>query len=462
MPNNFAYLALILWPLIAIKLYRKKEVIPATFWTIVGGYLLLPVGVEIDFPLIPSMNKETIPAIMAFLGCKYIAKEDVKILPPKGIERNLILLFFLGAIGTVLTNGDPIVVGNNYLPGLSFRDLFSVIMGKYLLLLPFILGIQLIKTTDDQVQLFKLIVVAGLLYSVLILFEIRMSPQLHKWIYGFFPHTWGQQVRYGGFRPVVFLGHGLWVSMFTVIVIGAAVTLSKLKMKLNRPPNAVVIAYLVLLLILSKGFGSMILGAILLLIIGFFKPRVIFLLSIVIGLLSVAYPFLCLIDIFPHQLVIENIESINPAQAGSLQFRFNHEIALLERATDRFLFGWGAWGRNRLGDSVVDGYWIGLIGMYGVVGFISIFGLMFIAIWKTRLSLNYLQGMQDKFSLASLSLMVSLIMVDQIPNHSENPFFWFLTGALIGRHLYILKSRSIERTENSADVINARLRNTDV
>ena len=180
MPNNFAYLALILWPLIAIKLYRKKEVIPATFWTIVGGYLLLPVGVEIDFPLIPSMNKETIPVIMAFLGCRYIAKEDVKILPPKGIERNLILLFFLGAIGTVLTNGDPIVVGNNYLPGLSFRDLFSVIMGKYLLLLPFILGIQLIKTTDDQVQLFKLIVVAGLLYSVLILFEIRMSPQLHK------------------------------------------------------------------------------------------------------------------------------------------------------------------------------------------------------------------------------------------------------------------------------------------
>ena len=462
MPNSFSYLALILWPLIAINLYRKKEVIPATFWTIVGGYLLLPVGVEIDFPLIPSMNKDTIPAIMAFLGCKYIANKDVNLLPPKGVERNLMLLLFLGAIGTVLTNGDPIFVGTNYFTGLSFRDLFSVIMDKYLLLLPFILGMQLIKTTDDQVKLFKLIVFAGLLYSVPILFEIRMSPQLHKWIYGFFPHTWGQQVRYGGFRPVVFLGHGLWVSMFTVIVIGAAITLSKLKVKLNRPPNTVVIAYLVLILILSKGFGSIILGALMLFIVGFFTPRIIYLVSIVIALLSITYPFLCLIDIFPHQLVIENIASINPAQAGSLQFRFSHEIALLERAADRFIFGWGAWGRNRLGDSVVDGYWIGLIGMYGVVGFISIFGLMFIAIWKVRLSIKYLHGKKEKFLLASLSLMVSIIMIDQIPNHSENPFFWFLTGTLIGRHLYILENRSVKRVENSAGVANARLHSTDV
>jgi len=460
MPNNFAYLALILWPLIAIKLYRKKEVIPATFWTIVGGYLLLPVGVEIDFPLIPSMNKETIPVIMAFLGCKYIAKEDVKILPPKGIERNLILLFFLGAIGTVLTNGDPIVVGNNYLPGLSFRDLFSVIMGKYLLLLPFILGIQLIKTTDDQVQLFKLIVVAGLLYSVLILFEIRMSPQLHKLTYGFFPHTWGQHVRYGGFRPVVFLGHGLWVSMFIVIVVGVAATLSKLKMKLSKPPNMVVLIYLVLLLIFAKGFGSLILGTIMFLSVWLLTPRLIYLLSVAIAILSITYPFLCLIDVFPHEQVIENIEKINPAQAGSLEFRFSHEIALLEKAADRFLFGWGAWARNRLEDSVVDGYWIGLVGSYGFIGFMSIFGLMFIAIWKVRYVFKWLPTKRDKFLLASLSLMVSLIMVDQVPNHSENPFFWFLTGSLAGRNLFISKSRLSKKNENSIDSINAGLGST--
>jgi len=433
MPNSIAYLALIIWPIVALMLFKKKELLPATFWTIVGGYLLLPVGVEIDFPLIPSINKETIPTIMAFLGCKYISKEDIKGLPPKGIERNLILIFFIGAIGTVFTNSDSVIIGNNYLPGLGIRDLFSVLVGKYLLLLPFIMGMQLIKTKDDQIELFKLVVFAGLLYSLLILFEIRMSPQLHKWVYGFFPHTWGQQVRYGGFRPVVFLGHGLWVSMYIVVVIGAAVTLSKLDIRLSKPPNGAVIAFLILILILSKGFGSIILGVILLFSIWLLSPRMIYLVSIAIATLSITYPFLCLTDTFPHQLVIQNIDSISPAQAGSLQFRFDHEIALLERATDRFLFGWGAWGRNRLEDSVVDGYWIGLIGSYGIVGFISIFGLMFVAIWQSGNRVKSLSDNKDKVLLASLTLIVSLIMIDQVPNHSENPFFWLLTGSLIGR-----------------------------
>ena len=433
MPNSIAYLALIIWPIIAIILYRKKELVPATFWTIAGGYLLLPVGVEFDFPLIPSMNKESMPPIMAFLGCKYIAKKNISLMPPKGVERNLILLFFLGAVGTVFTNSDSIYVGNNYLPGLGLRDLFSVIVGKYLLLLPFVLGMQLIKTSDDQIQLFKLIVFAGLLYSILILFEIRMSPQLHKWIYGFFPHTWGQQVRYGGFRPVVFLGHGLWVSMFIVIVIGAAIPLSKLKIKLSKPPNIAVIAYLILLLILSKGFGSLILGLVLLFAIWLLKPRMINLTAVAIAILSITYPFLCLFDLFPHQLVIDNINGLNPAQAGSLQFRFNHEIALLDKATERFLFGWGAWGRNRLDDSIVDGYWIGLVGSYGIVGFLAIFSLMFVAIFKSGLMIKNLSAEKDKFLLVSLSLMVSLIMIDQVPNHSENSFYWFLTGSLVGR-----------------------------
>ena len=95
MPNSFAYLMLIIWPLVAIWLYKKNEVIPATFWTIVGGYLLLPVGVDFDFPMIPALNKTTIPAIIAFIGCKYIAKVNISLLPPAGLERNLLSYFSL-------------------------------------------------------------------------------------------------------------------------------------------------------------------------------------------------------------------------------------------------------------------------------------------------------------------------------------------------------------------------------
>lgn len=437
MANNFAYLMLLLWPFVAWWLYRKKEIIPATFWTIAGGYLILPVGVSFDFPLVPALNKGTIPAIMAFVGCKYIAREDISLLPRKSLDRTLILIFFFGSIITVLTNSEPITEIDRFLPGLSSKDIFSIAAGKYLLLLPFILALQLVKTFEDQIQLLKLLVIAGLLYSVLIIFEIRMSPQLHKWLYGFFPHSWGQQVRYGGFRPVVFLGHGLWVSIFLVMVIGSSVALSKIKIKLTRFPDALVIGYLILLLILSKGFGSLILGIITLSAIYFLPTRAMYVTALGIGALAIAYPFLCILEMFPHRYIIEQIDLINTAQAGSLQFRFNHELILLERASEKIVFGWGAWSRNRLVDSVVDGYWIGLVGSYGVVGFTAIFGLMFTTIWRAGSGLKLLVDENEKKLLCAHCLMVALIMIDQIPNHSENPLFWVLIGALAGRQSHI-------------------------
>ena len=66
------------------------------------------------------------------------------------------------------------------------------------------------------------LVVAGLIYSLPMLFEVRMSPQLHTWIYGYFPHSFGQQMRDGGFRPVVFIGHGLGVAFFVMTTVVAA------------------------------------------------------------------------------------------------------------------------------------------------------------------------------------------------------------------------------------------------
>jgi len=432
MPNNVAYLALLMWPLVAIWLYKKKEVIPATFWTIVGGYLLLPVGVQFDFPLIPALNKETIPAVMVLLCCRYSTGLKIKLLPPKGIERNLILLFFAGSVGMVLTNGDVVDEPTRFIQALSYRDTVSVILSQGLLLLPFTIAIQLIRSYDDQVELFKLIVLAGLLYSILIVFEIRMSPQLHKWIYGFFPHTWAQQLRYGGFRPVVFLGHGLWVSIFLVAVLGASLILSNLKVSVTKRFNSLIVTYLVLLLYFSKGFGAMILGSIFLIVtkvIGRMSQRI----AISIATLAILYPLLCIVDIFPHQYLIDLVEPVNMRQAGSLQYRFNQEALLLERATEKYIFGWGGWDRYKLPNSVTDGYWIIVFGKYGLIGFISIFGLMFTSIWKVAIIRIGLVNKIEYKLLGTHSLLLSLLMLDQLPNASINPLFWFMFGALVGR-----------------------------
>ena len=42
-----AVIALLLWPVIALWLYTTRSVFQATLWTILGGFLLLPVGAGI-------------------------------------------------------------------------------------------------------------------------------------------------------------------------------------------------------------------------------------------------------------------------------------------------------------------------------------------------------------------------------------------------------------------------------
>ena len=118
----------------------------------------------------------------------------------------------------------------------------------------------------------------------------------------------------------------------------------------------------------------------------------------------------------------------------------------MDRAKDKFIFGWGGWDRYKLADSVTDGYWIILFGKYGVIGFLSIFGLMYSAVIKAGFNLSLLADRKAQALVAGHCLIVAVIMIDQIPNDSMNSLFWLIIGSLIGRAQYIKKG--LERTDN--------------
>ena len=431
MPNNFAYIALILWPFIAILLYKRLPIVNATFWTIVGGFLLLPVKTAIDFPFIPPLDKESIPALAALIGCRYIKKVKIRFLPKEGIEKWLVLVFILTPIITTINNQESY----NFIPGLTLHDTFSNIISQYLFILPLIIGMQIIKTYDDQIMLFKLLVIAGLMYSIPILFEIRMSPQLHTWVYGFFPHSFGQQMRFGGFRPVIFMGHGLAVALFVAITLGAAVILLRQKIKIKIIPPWFIVIYFILLLIFSKTVGAFVLGMILFIAITWLSANLANWLSVILISIVILYPFLTILDLFPHERLIEAALSFDTERGESLAFRFSQETILLEHARDKLFFGWGGWGRNRLEATVTDGYWIIILGKYGLFGFVALFGLFFSGVIKSV----RMGRINEGFNMAAQQLMqghiliVSIIMVDQLPNASLSAWLMFISGALFGR-----------------------------
>lgn len=444
MPNIFAYLMLIIWPLISIMLYRKHNTLPATFVTLVGGYLILPVKTAIDLPLIPAVDKESISAISALIGCIYIKKIKIDLIPKGGLERWLVLLFIFLPVFTVFTNTEPVFDGKFWRPGLTLRDAIGGMFLNYIKLIAFILGLQLVKTYEDQLSLFKYLTIAGLWYSLPILLEIRISPQLHTWIYGFFPHVFNQQMRGDGFRAVVFLGHGLLVALFVLTALTSATTLWKQRINTFGISAFMIVLYLLVVLILSKTLGANLLALIII-------PAIIWLpssmhnkMSRAIITIIILYPLLTMFNIFPQQEILDFIRDIDADRAGSLYYRFHMETIILEHSTEKFLFGWGAWNRNLPWGAVPDGFWIVLLSSQGFVAFIAVFGLAVTAIVKGVKACKKLVEKADLQLLSINILLIAVIMIDQIPNSSMNAIYiWFLLGALIGRSNYILKDKEI-------------------
>ena len=117
---------------------------------------------------------------------------------------------------------------------------------------------------------------------------------------------------------------------------------------------------------------------------------------------------------------------------------------MLSHANEKPLFGWGGWGRNRVFDpitgediTVTDGYWVIVLGTSGWVGFLSKFLFLFLPIvflFKNYTKMN-VEYESTKTLLVSHALIISLIMIDQIPNSSfsSNSLYWLLAGSLLGR-----------------------------
>ena len=80
--------------------------------------------------------------------------------------------------------------------------------------LPYLIGRAYFNDTDGLRELAIGIFVGGLVYAPLCLFEVKMSPQLHNLVYGYHPSDFAMTYRMGGWRPVVFMQHGLMVGVW--------------------------------------------------------------------------------------------------------------------------------------------------------------------------------------------------------------------------------------------------------
>ena len=463
-PNWFSTVALVLWPIVALILYQTRPVNQATLWTILGGWLLLPVGAAIKVEMIPPFDKGSIPTLAAFVGCMLVLRRPPRLCYQFGLPEMLLLMLLIGPFITSELNTDPLVYGTIVLPAETQYDALSAVVAQFIFIIPFFLGRQYLRNSTDNAEILRALVVAGLIYSVPMLFEIRMSPQLHAWVYGYFSGGFDQQMRYGGFRPAVFLGHGLGLAFFAMMTAVAAAAFWRTRTRILQLPAGGITAYLSAMLILCKSLGSLVYGAALVPMVRFAKPRLQVRVAALLAAIVFCYPALRAADVVPTETIMDAAVLVSGDRADSLKTRLDQEQQLLEHASRRFLFGWGRFGRNRIYDaeqgkdiSITDGHWIITIGMYGLFGFVAEFGLLALTVFRAASALRFTQPARDRVYLAALALLVAINMVELLPNATLTPWTWLLAGALLGRAEAVRSAPRLPSSANS-NILSNRYR----
>lgn len=440
MPNALAYLVLPLWPLVVMVLFERLPRERALIWSILGGYLILPPVANIDLPAIPPMDKLSIPALSAYLVARFRMGYAVPLIPRNRLAQVLLALFVLGPFGTVLVNPELIAVATRQsLPGLTPYDAFSICAAQVFAIMTFALGRSLLASPESLREILVAVVAGCLVYSVPMLIEIRLSPQMNVWVYGFFQHSFEQMMRQGGFRPIVFLEHGLWVAFLAMTAAVAAAALAREAPAEDKRRRYLITGYLMVLLVLCKSIGSLVFALALVPLAVLTSQRWQIRVAAAMALLALCYPVLRALDYVPVQDLLDFARRFSADRAGSLQFRFDNELLLLEHAQQKFWFGWGGYDRNLLHDpwdgrvtTISDGRWIIVLGQLGWVGYLAEFGLIGLPILLIWYESIRRRGRPLAPAVAPMALILGINMVDMLPNATLTPLTWLFAGALLG------------------------------
>ena len=447
MPSNFAYFTILIWPLVTIVLFRMTSPTRAAVISIVFGYLFLPVQTRFNLPLLPAYDKDLAAGLPALIMLMILSGSQRRTdptnmvvtqgwLPQVPLLKLCFIVLLASPFVTSLVNNQPVVSGGRVLQALGPYDAASAALSASVTLIPFLIARKFLAHPRDHAMLLGVLCLAGLIYSLPTLFEVRMSPQLNRMVYGISPN-WLMSQRGGGYRPSVFMGHGLRLGIFLAVATLATLGFLRTRTGASKLRLYVAAAWLLVTLVLCKSLGALQIAAALAPVILFLNVRIQLLVAASLAALVLLFPMARSTGIFPVDTVTQTVAALaDEDRQRSLNFRFKNEDILLDHASKRPLFGWGGWGRARVydenGNSAVttDGLWIIIFGEGGWVRYLSQFGLMtfpiiLLALRRRRLEVT--------FATSALALVLVANLIDLIPNSGMSSLVWLAAGAIAGR-----------------------------
>jgi hypothetical protein len=319
--------------------------------------------------------------------------------------------------------------------------------------LPYFVGRLYFSDAKGLSVISTVVFVGGLIYIPFCFEEMIMSPQLHRLTYGFHQHSILQSMRGGGFRPMVYMEHGLMVAMFMVSgsMMGVWLRYAGLMPTtvaqvpfvgtyLKKIPFWVLLSAQLVTTVLMKSTGAFALFAIGLGVL-FFSNR--FKTTALVWIL-LAIPPAYMVTRSTGWWTGENLSSMvaekfSEERGQSLQFRFDNETILIDKALQGSFFGWGGWGRSRVYDedgrdiSVTDGLWIITLGTKGIFGLVMLTVVILLPVLLLLYRSVPAQWSSREYApLAAMCVLLELYMIDNLLNGMINPIFMLFNGGICG------------------------------
>ena len=451
--NTFAAIALMSWIPISVALFVVMKPRRALLTCYLVGWLFLPwLEYELEaLPWVLKLSKPNVVAVGAMLGILAVDGKRLLTLRPHVTDLPMIVWCAI-PFASSLSNE------------LGAYDGFTGVVDRVFKWgFPYIAGRLYFRDTSSHRELAIAVFVSGLIYVPFCLFEIRMSPQLHRIVYGV--HTrWGG-MRFGGWRPSVFMENGLALGLWmtTSTLAGFWLYTCGALRRLGGIPVSPLAAVLLGTTIFCKSFGAL---CLLMLGIGALygsrvtrNPLPLILLAVAPLMYMTARTF----HLWSGESAVAALAAVSEERAESLRYRLFHEDHLTKKALERPILGWGSWGRNMVQDaegesiSVMDSLWIITLGTNGLIGLAALTGVLVLPVLSWLWNAHPRRWASPELAAAGvLSVSLLIFLCDNLMNDMINPAFALVAGALSGplrprgRRQVLMKGRPSTRRRPEA------------
>lgn len=426
------HVALLGWIPVVLVFFTLMPPFRAVLLSLIAAWLFLPMWYYIVGGL-PDVNKMSFACFGALIGVILFDANRFFAFRPSIYDGPMLLWCAVPFIAGTVNGGE-------FKASVSQSIEQTVTWG-----LPYFIGRLYLTSPSAFREAALAIVLGGLVYIPFCLYEIVMSPQLHRMIYGFHQHTFAQTARAGGWRPMVFMQHGLMVAawMTSATVVAAWLWLCGSARKVGGVPIGVATISLLATSAVLKSLGALVLMMVGLGCLAFARYLRVRGLILLVALAPIAYIGVRVLGGGADPLV-KLAEIVSPDRAASFEFRVINENILIAKAMEKPVMGWG-WGKARVAGTVTDGLWIIYFGSYGVIGLAALYGFLLglpsLVAFKVR---------HQHLSIAIIGPVLALVVVavlfsvDTIPNAMLNPIFSMVAGGMAGL-LVMLRAGSSPR-----------------